>query len=548
MVKSSLTVKMIIEIIIKDLNSALAKLGYSKNDIKIAKCKNPEFGDFSSSIPLILAKIHKRSPIDIAHQIRDEMILSNNIIEKITATDPGFINFKISKKYYYSVLEEILNKNDFGKSSSGKNKNANVEFVSANPTGPLTIGHGRNAILGDVVSNILEWNGFAVTREYYFNDAGRQMRILSKSVKARYFEILDKPFNFPEDGYEGEYIKGIAKEIINDFGKELLSDDSIFKSFPEKKMFEHIKNTLRILEINFDEYSNEKAFYDNGEIEKLLNELKTKNLIYEQDGATWFKTSSLGKEKDRVFIKSSGEPTYRLPDTAYHRNKVERNFDLIVDVFGADHMDTYPDVILALDALGVQTNHIKVLLYQFVTLLRGGEKIKMSTRKATFISLNDLINEVGVDVVRYFFVMRGINTHLNFDLDLAADQSDKNPVYYLQYAHARICNIIKRVEKQGKNLNAYNPLLLDHESEIDLLKQLELFPNIVLSAKDLLEPQVIANYLQETAAKFHKYYANCRIITENEDLTLSRIALASATKIVLSNGLKILGIKAPEKM
>ena len=548
MVKSSLTVKMIIEIIIKDLNSALAKLGYSKNDIKISKCKNPEFGDFSSSIPLILAKIHKKSPVDIAHQIRDEIILSDNIIEKITATDPGFINFKISKKYYYSVLEEILNKNDFGKSSSGKNKNANVEFVSANPTGPLTIGHGRNAILGDVVSNILEWNGFAVTREYYFNDAGRQMRILSKSVKARYFEILDKPFNFPEDGYEGEYIKGIAKEIINDFGKELLSDDSIFKSFPEKKMFEHIKNTLRILEINFDEYSNEKAFYDNGEIEKLLNELKTKNLIYEQDGATWFKTSSLGKEKDRVFIKSSGEPTYRLPDTAYHRNKVERNFDLIVDVFGADHMDTYPDVILALDALGVQTNHIKVLLYQFVTLLRGGEKIKMSTRKATFISLNDLINEVGVDVVRYFFVMRGINTHLNFDLDLAADQSDKNPVYYLQYAHARICNIIKRVEKQSKNLSAYNPLLLDHESEIDLLKQLELFPNIVLSAKDLLEPQVIANYLQETAAKFHKYYANCRIITENEDLTLSRIALASATKIVLSNGLKILGIKAPEKM
>ena len=539
---------MIIEIIIKDLNSALAKLGYSKNDIKISKCKNPEFGDFSSSIPLILAKIHKKSPIDIAHQIRDEIILSDNIIEKITATDPGFINFKISKKYYYSVLEEILNKNDFGKSSSGKNKSANVEFVSANPTGPLTIGHGRNAILGDVVSNILEWNGFAVTREYYFNDAGRQMRILSKSVKARYFEILDKPFDFPEDGYEGEYIKDIAKEIIDDFGKELLSDDAIFKSFPEKKMFEHIKNTLRILEINFDEYSNEKAFYDNGEIEKLLNELKTKNLIYEQDGATWFKTSSLGKEKDRVFIKSSGEPTYRLPDTAYHRNKVERNFDLIVDVFGADHMDTYPDVILALDALGVQTNHIKVLLYQFVTLLRGGEKIKMSTRKATFISLNDLINEVGVDVVRYFFVMRGINTHLNFDLDLAADQSDKNPVYYLQYAHARICNIIKRVEKQGKNLSAYNPLLLDHESEIDLLKQLELFPNIVLSAKDLLEPQVIANYLQETAAKFHKYYANCRIISEDEDLTLSRIALASATKIVLNNGLKILGIKAPEKM
>ena len=255
-----------------------------------------------------------------------------------------------------------------------------------------------------------------------------------------------------------------------------------------------------------------------------------------------------GKEKDRVFIKGTGEPTYRLPDTAYHRNKVERGFDLIIDVFGADHMDTYPDVVLALQALGLKTEHIKVLLYQFVTLLRGGEKIKMSTRKATFISLDDLVDEVGVDVVRYFFVMRGINTHLNFDLDLAADQSDKNPVYYLQYAHARICNIINRIESQGKDLNVYNQSLLTHECEIVLLKQLELFPNIVLSALDSLEPQIIASYLQVTATKFHKYYANCRIINEDEDLTLSRIALARATKNILNSGLSILGINAPEKM
>jgi arginyl-tRNA synthetase len=476
------------------------------------------------------------------------MVSSDEIIKKITITDPGFINFKISKEYYYNILKDILNTNDFGKNNSGQNKSANVEFVSANPTGPLTVGHGRNAILGDVVSNILEWNGFTVIREYYFNDAGRQMRILSKSVKARYFENINKPFDFPEDGYEGEYINDIAKEIINDFGKELKSDDLIFKNFPEKKMFDDIKNTLTELGISFDKFSNEKTFYDNGAIERLISELKTKDLIYEKDGATWFRTTSLGKEKDRVYIKSSGEPTYRLPDTAYHRNKVERNFDLIIDVFGADHMDTYPDVILALDALGIKTSHIKVLLYQFVTLLRAGEKIKMSTRKATFISLNNLISEVGVDVVRYFFVMRGINTHLNFDLDLAADQSDKNPVYYLQYAHARICNIIKRVGKQSKDFSVYNPKLLSHELEIDLLMQLELFPGIVLSSLDLLEPQVIANYLQETATKFHKYYANCRIITEDEELTISRAALAGATKNVLSNGLKILGIKAPEKM
>ena len=539
---------MIVEIIINDLNSALVKLGYSNIDVKVSKCKNPEFGDFSSSIPLVLGKIHKKTPIDIAHQIRSEMISSSNILDEITITDPGFINFKISLEYYFGILNDILNDSDFGKSNIGKNKTANVEFVSANPTGPLTVGHGRNAILGDVVSNILEWNGYEVTREYYFNNAGRQMRILSKSVEARYFENLGKSFDFPEDGYEGEYIADIAEEIIDVYGKDVKFDDLVFSSFPEKMMFEHIKNTLSVLGIKFDEFSNEKTFYDNGDIEKLLSELKAKDLLYEKDGATWFKTTSLGKEKDRVFIKGTGEPTYRLPDTAYHRNKVERGFDLIIDVFGADHMDTYPDVVLALQALGLKTEHIKVLLYQFVTLLRGGEKIKMSTRKATFISLDDLVDEVGVDVVRYFFVMRGINTHLNFDLDLAADQSDKNPVYYLQYAHARICNIINRIESQGKDLNVYNQSLLTHECEIVLLKQLELFPNIVLSALDSLEPQIIASYLQVTATKFHKYYANCRIINEDEDLTLSRIALARATKNILNSGLSILGINAPEKM
>tara|TARA_B100000965_G_scaffold311472_3_gene271062 strand:+ start:624 stop:2243 length:1620 start_codon:yes stop_codon:yes gene_type:complete len=539
---------MIVKKIIDDLKNTLAKLGYSDTDIQVSKSKNPKFGDFSSSIPLVLGKLSKKSPIEIAEEIKSEIILSNTIFEKISITEPGFINFKISAKYYYKILNDILNDNDFGKSNVGQNKTANVEFVSANPTGPLTVGHGRNAILGDVVSNILEWNRFKVTREYYFNNAGRQMRILSKSVEARYFERLDKPFDFPEDGYEGQYINDIAEEIIDKFGKDLVSDDSVFKSVPEEKMFQNIKNSLKVLGIDFDEFSNEKTFYDNGDIEKLLTDLKSKKLLYEKDGATWFKTSSLGKEQDRVFIKSTGEPTYRLPDTAYHRNKVERKFDLIVDVFGADHMDTYPDVILALDALGLQTDHIKVLLYQFVTLLRGGEKIKMSTRKATFISLDNLIDEVGVDVVRYFFVMRGINTHLNFDLDLAADQSDKNPVYYLQYAHARICNVINRTEKEGKDWKKYDPNYLTHESEISLLKQLELFPNTVLTALELLEPQVIANYLQEVATKFHKYYASCRIITENEEVTLARIALSNAARKVLRGGLKILGINAPEKM
>jgi len=538
---------MLINQIIQLLYEALNNLDYPQKEIKVSPSKNPEFGDLSSSIPLMLAKDLNQNPMDIAKTIQDSMDVDTDLIKEISISKPGFINFRISNNYYYNILKEILSDNNFGKTDYGNGKTANVEFVSANPTGPLTVGHGRNAVLGDVVSNILEWNGYSVTREYYFNDAGRQMRMLSDSVESRYFEELGKDFNFPEDGYEGSYINDIAKDIINQHGDQLESGDILFKKIPEQNIFTHIKKTLKDLGITFDEFSNEKTFYDNGDIDKLLEELKSKNLIYEKDGATWFKTSALGKKQDRVFIKSSGEPTYRVPDTAYHRNKIERNYDLIIDVFGADHMDTYPDVLVALEALGLNTNHINVLLYQFVTLLRDGEKIKMSTRKANFITLDELIDEVGADVVRYFFVMRGSNTHLNFDLDLAADQSDKNPVYYLQYAHARICNIIKRND-ENENTIDYNPELLEHDLEIDLLKKLEQFPIIVRSALDSLEPQSVANYLQEIAGKFHKYYANCRIIGEEKELTQSRIALIGATKNVINNGLNLLGITAPEKM
>ena len=538
---------MLINQIIQLLNDTLNNLDFPQKEIKVSPSKTPEFGDLSSSLPLMLAKDLNQNPMDIAKTIQSNMNVDIDLINEITISKPGFINFRISNNYYYNILKEILSDNNYGKTDYGNGKTANVEFVSANPTGPLTVGHGRNAVLGDVVSNILEWNGYSVTREYYFNDAGRQMRMLSDSVESRYFEELGKPFDFPEDGYEGSYINDIAKDIINQHGDQLESGDILFKKIPEQNIFTDIKKTLKGLGITFDEFSNEKTFYDNGDIDKLLEELKSKDLIYEKEGATWFKTSALGKEQDRVFIKSSGEPTYRVPDTAYHRNKIERNYDLIIDVFGADHMDTYPDVLLALEALGLNTNHINVLLYQFVTLLRGGEKIKMSTRKANFITLDELIDEVGADVVRYFFIMRGINTHLNFDLDLAADQSDKNPVYYLQYAHARICNIIKRNDAK-ENVIDYDPELLKNELEIDLLKKLEQFPIIVRSALDSLEPQSVANYLQETAGKFHKYYANCRIIGEEKELTQSRIALIKATKNVINSGLSLLGITAPEKM
>ena len=535
--------------LIQSLADSLSALGLPKRDIKLTPPNNPDFGDFATNVALTLTKEAGIPPIQIANNIKDHLGVSVTLIEEITVTPPGFINFKIAPTYYYQILSEILTNNQFGRGLSGKGKKANVEFVSANPTGPLTVGHGRNAVLGDTVSNILEWHGYDVTREYYFNDAGRQMRILGKSVETRYFQILGNDIVFPENGYQGNYIKDIAQTILDKKGKSLSASDPVFKDQAEKTIFADIKKSLNNLGIHFDQFTNEKTFYENGDIDRFLEELKAKDLIYEKEGATWFRATALGKDQDRVYIKSSSEPTYRVPDTAYHRNKIARGFDLIIDIFGSDHTDTYPDVLLALNALGENTDNIRVLIYQFVTLLRGGEKVKMSTRKANFVTMDDLVDEVGADVVRYFFIMRGMNTHLNFDLDLAADQSEKNPVYYLQYAHARICNIIKHGETMGISTNSnYNPTLLDNPAEIRLLKKLDQFPSMVENVLQTLEPQSIATYLHDTAIFFHKFYAECRVITDDAELTNARIALVSATRIILANGLGLLGISSPEKM
>ena len=537
--------------IINAVSTSLASLAYPEKEFSLAPPKNPEFGDLSTNISLLLTRNLKRPPLEIAQSIAKELKkeLSHHISE-ITVTLPGFINFKVDKSFYQSKVKTILDEDDsFGKSDLGAGKTANVEFVSANPTGPLTVGHGRNAVLGDTVSNILEWQGFDVTREYYFNDAGRQMRILGQSVEARYFEILGKEFEFPDDGYKGTYIKDIAQTILDDLGVDLSAGDSSFKEKAEKSIFEDIKKSLLNLGIHFDQFTNEKTFYENGEIDKFLSELRDKDLIYDKEGATWFRATALGKDQDRVYIKSTGEPTYRVPDTAYHRDKINRGFDLIIDIFGADHADTYPDVLLALESLGLKTDQIKVLLYQFVTLLRGGEKIKMSTREANFVTMDELVNEVGPDVVRYFFIMRSMNTHLDFDLELAADQSDKNPVFYLQYAHARICNIIKHGQESGLELgDDFDSTLLSHPDEINLIQHMVRFPEIMELAFENLEPQIIANTLQELATRFHKFYGQCHVITEDRALSNARLALITSVKVILGNGLKILGLTAPERM
>ena len=506
------------------------------------------FGDYSSNIALKLAKILKKSPIEIAKDITNHPNVSGNIFT-LSASKPGFVNFHISNDYYLKILKQIINESEnFGRKKK-LNKSANVEFVSSNPTGPLTVGHGRQAILGDMVSNILTWNGYDVTREYYYNDAGKQMRVLAESCYAKYAKQVGKDVEMPENGYVGTYLDEIAEKIVNEHGKDLESDNPIFRYFTEKEIFANIENTLKNLGIKFDVFTKEGAFYKNGAIDNVLKILKEKNLSYEKDGAVWFKTSGLNKEEDKVLVKSSGEPTYRLPDIAYHADKVDRGFDLIVDIFGADHIDTYPDVILGLQCLDKKTEHIKVVIHQFVTIKKGGEIVKMSTRKANFITLDELKDELSSDIIRYFFIMRGANSHLDFDLDLAKDESEKNPVYYLQYANARISNLLKRYDKDISTDSKIDYSLLKEQDEIALVKLLSEFPIKMEDVSNSLEPRKIATYLEEVAAAYHKFYGNHKVINpQNTDLSSARKKLCEATKIILTSGLSILGISAPERM
>lgn len=532
------------------LIDALDKLNLTVEYFDLSSPKNPKFGDLSTNVALILAKKVGKNPMELAKGIERAIPIDNSIIAEINVTPPGFINFKISPSYYQSVVQQIINKDEhFYTGDVGKGKTANVEFVSANPTGPLSVGHGRQAVIGDTVASILQWHGYDVTREYYYNDGGRQMRILAQSVEARYFQELGKDAEWSDDFYQGDYIKDIAKDIVNEFGDKVKTGDKIFRKTAEERIFSSIRKTLENIGIIHDVFSNEKNYIKPNKIRNLIEGLSQKGLIYEADGATWYKTTALGKDQDRVLIKSSGEPAYRLPDIIYHRDKFERNYDLLIDIFGADHIDSYPDVVSALDALGYDTSILRVLIHQFVTLTKGGEKVKMSTRKAEFVTLDELINLVGKDVVRYFFLMRGMNTHLNFDIELAQDQSEKNPVFYLQYAHARICNIIRHGEQQGITFDKdYDPSLLIENTEITLMKQLNQFPEIMATVLESLEPRSIANYLQTLAAAFHKFYTECHVITDKENLSQARLALISATKNILAKGLAILGINAPKRM
>jgi arginyl-tRNA synthetase len=536
----------------KITKTALDKLDYPHIPLTFEIPKMETHGDLSINLAMQLAGEVKQNPRQIAQNIVNNLTFDSTYIARVEIAGPGFINFFYAPSYLQNFVQEILDENNnFGRNKTGRNQKAQVEFVSANPTGPLTIGHGRQAVIGDTIANFLEWSGYQVIREYYFNNAGRQMRVLGDSVKLRYRELCGEKIDFPDEFYQGQYILEIARELKKEHGDALLKqqDSDIFKEKAEDLIFADIKNTLARLGIVFDVFYNEKDLYDSGEIDQVIQFFKEKDLAYEKDGALWFRTSRFGQDQDRVIVKSTGEPTYRLPDIAYHRTKFERGFDLVVDIFGADHIATYPDVLAGIRALGYDENRIRVLIHQFVTLYQGQEKVKMSTRKANFVTLDELMDEVGVDVTRWFFLMRSMESHLNFDLGLAKTQSDENPVYYNQYAHARICSILRNAEeKKVKYINRDTLNRLTDTNEFQLIKKLIEFPNLVQRCTEEYTPHQLTQYLSEVSTAFHKFYTECWVLTEDNKLSQARLALCLATRTVLANGFKILGVTAPEKM
>lgn len=520
-------------------------------EIKLEAPKDATHGDASTNIAMMLAKPLRNNPRAIAQLIVDGINYDEKKVSSIEIAGPGFINFRFAEDYLFDELASIIEAGtEFGKTTSSKGKKVQIEFVSANPTGPLTVGHGRNAVLGDTVARLMEWTGANVDREYYFNDAGRQMRVLGQSVQARYLEQLGKEAVFPEGGYEGEYIKDIAAELIKEKGSELAETDdwTPFKEKAEEEIFADISTTLEKMNIHMDSFFNEHSLYENGDIDSVVARLREKGLVFEKDGATWFDTEKFGKDKPTVLIKSTGEPTYRLPDIAYHANKLDRGYDLCIDIFGADHIATYPDVLSGLSALGYDASKVDVIVYQFVTIVKDGQPFKMSTRKANFITLDELMEEVGSDVTRFFFLMRSPNTHLEFDIAQAKEAGEKNPVFYLQYAHARIHSILRKAEDEYSFSGEVKLNLLKEDAETSLIKTLFKLPIAIQSAADAREPHRLINYLNDVASAFTTFYHDCRIMGMEDDLAQARIALAKTTAQVLNNGLTILGITAPERM
>ncbi|MBT3176375.1 MAG: arginine--tRNA ligase [Desulfobacula sp.] len=535
-------------------------------EMEIEEPRISSHGDFSTNFAMVSAGIQKMPPRKIAQtmvQLIETLGKTSeetaSLIEKVEIAGPGFINFFLSKEAWHPVVDRILEQDKkYGASDMGKNEKVQVEFVSANPTGPLHVGHGRGAAVGDSVGNILGFAGFDVQKEYYINDSGRQIRTLGTSVWLRLLQKSGKEIEFPDDCYKGDYIKELACEILEKEGKGFVQGDekeaiALCAKFAAKKILKGIKEDLSSFGVTFDQWFSEQSLYDSGRVQKAIDDFTSKDLIYKEDGALWFRTQDFGDEKNRVVVRNNGLTTYFASDIAYHMEKYDRGFDKVIDVWGADHHGYIKRIDASVVAQGKKSSQFEVILVQLVNLLRGGKPFQMSTRAGEFVTLKDIVDEVGKDAARFMFLSRSYDSGLDFDLELAKQKNSNNPVYYVQYVHARITGILLKAKQEniiqsidfnkGKNLN-----LLTTVEEINLIKILDTFKANVEKSAQTLHPHIIFTYLMTLASAFHGYYNKHKVITENRRQTLARLSLVLGVKKVIRNGLALLGVNAPERM
>ena len=540
--------------IVRIIKSALKNVYNLENIDSLVMVEIPKLkdhGDFSSNIALRLAKVLKNSPINIANSLKGELE-NNDFIEKVEVVVPGFLNFFVKKDSLSEIINKIIDQGkDYGRNNFGKNEKVMVEYVSANPTGDLHLGHARGAAYGDSLTRVLKFSGYDCLREYYVNDAGNQIEVLGESLYQRYLEALGYEFDIEKIGYQGKDVKNIASKIAKDIKEKYVHDDSddrklYFKKVGRELELSKIKKDLDLYRVSFDHYQSELDLYKDGKVKNTLEALKNSGFTYDLDGALWLRTTDFGDDKDRVLIKSDGSYTYLLPDIAYHKDKFDRGYDHLINLFGADHHGYIIRLKAGLKILGYNSDNLDIQIVQMVRLMENGIELKMSKRTGNAITIRELCEDVGVDVARYFFISKPIVSHLDFDLDLARKHSSENPVYYIQYAYARCASILRRV-KEVKKLETYS--LLTNDKEVSILKELASFEQILVDICKYKEVNILCNYAYRLASLFHSYYNECKVIDEtNSELTTERLALVKAIKITLENALNLLGIEVKEDM
>ncbi|WP_182200774.1 arginine--tRNA ligase [Paraliobacillus salinarum] len=524
--------------------------------IVLEKPKEKAHGDYATNIAMQLARIAKKAPRQIAEDIVAHLDKQKAAVIDIEIAGPGFINFFMDNSYLTNLIPVILKEKEaFGKTNTGNGKKVQVEFVSANPTGDLHLGHARGAAVGDSLCNILDAAGYNVEREYYINDAGNQINNLAISVEARYMQALGKDWPMPEDGYHGKDIITLGEELATNYNDEWVNKPeeerlAFFRSYGLKYELKKLAADLEQFRVTFDHWFSETSLYEEGKIQPALDLLNEKSHTYEEDGATWFRTTDFGDDKDRVLIKNDGSYTYLTPDIAYHKNKLDRGFETLINIWGADHHGYIPRMRAAIQALGYKADTLEVEIIQMVNLFENGEKVKMSKRTGKAVTLRELMEEVGIDAMRYFFVMRSSDAHLDFDMDLARSESNDNPVYYVQYAHARICTMLRQAEEKGFATDGeFDASLLGTEKEEDLLKQLGAFPQVIADAATNRTPHRMTQYVFELSSNLHSFYNAEKVLdAEHPERTKARLALMQAVRITIANALDLIGVSAPESM